>query len=380
MSRVAVLVVDDSVVVRRLVTRILDEDPEIHVVGTAANGIIALEKVASLSPDLVTLDIEMPEMDGLETLAGIRKLNPKLPVIMFSTLTERAAAKTLDALARGASDYVTKPTQLSNLDEALDAVRSQLIPKIKALTGRRSSVVTAASQQRPVNLPRRHAVTRSGPAGRPEVLAIGSSTGGPDALATIIAALPANFPVPIVAVQHMPPVFTRLFAERLHRIASITVREAVNGEPLLPGVMLIAPGNQHLSLRREGNHVVTVLSDGPQENHCRPAVDVLFRAVASVYGAHALAVVLTGMGQDGTRGAECITDAGGGVWAQDQATSVVWGMPGAVVNAGFAARILPGHAIGPALVSAIVHPAGSGNAIAANALSNAGVGPAGAVR
>jgi two-component system chemotaxis response regulator CheB len=353
MIPVSVLVVDDSVVVRKLVTRILDADPELRVVGTAANGRIALEKVALLAPDIITLDIEMPEMDGLETLAAIRKIAPKLPVIMFSTLTERAAASTLDALALGASDYVTKPSQLHDPAEALEAVRSQLVPKIKALTGRRRTPVVAPATVAARAAVRRPLVTRTGPLARPNVLALGSSTGGPDALATLVAALPATLPVPIVAVQHMPPLFTRLFAQRLDRLTGIPVRDAVDGEPLLAGLMLIAPGDHHLSLRREGARVLTVLSDGLPENHCRPAVDVLFRSVAEVFGAQVLSVVMTGMGQDGLRGGERIVDAGGALWAQDQASSVVWGMPGAVVNAGLASRVLPSREIGPALAAAL---------------------------
>jgi two-component system chemotaxis response regulator CheB len=197
------------------------------------------------------------------------------------------------------------------------------------------------------------------------VLAIGSSTGGPDALATLVAKLPAGLPVPVVVVQHMPPVFTRLFAQRLDRLTGITVREAVDKEPLRPGLMLIAPGDRHLSLRRDGERVVTVLSDGMPENHCRPAVDVLFRGVVDVYGANVLSVILTGMGQDGLRGGERVVEAGGALWAQDQATSVVWGMPGAVVNAGLASRVLPGGEIGAAIAAAL---SGSAESTPAGAL------------
>jgi two-component system chemotaxis response regulator CheB len=184
----------------------------------------------------------------------------------------------------------------------------------------------------------------------------------------VVAALPASLPVPIVAVQHMPPVFTRLFAQRLDRLTGLTVLEAVDGEALQPGVMLIAPGDRHLSLRREGDRVFTVLSDGLPENHCRPAVDVLFRSVAAVYGAQVLSVVLTGMGQDGLRGGERIVEVGGALWAQDQASSVVWGMPGAVTTAGLASRVLPGPEIGPALAAALA------GGTATPARSTAGVG------
>jgi two-component system chemotaxis response regulator CheB len=362
MPSLSVLVVDDSAVVRTLVARVLDDDPEIRVVGTAANGRIALEKIARLAPDVVTLDIEMPVMDGLETLRELRLLSPRLPVIMFSTLTERAAAATLDALALGASDYVTKPTMLTDPAEALERVRQQLVPKIKALTGRRTAPSAATA-----GIPRPLApVVRAGqaPTGPPQVVAVGSSTGGPDALAAVITTLPADLPVPVLVVQHMPPVFTRLLAQRLDRVTSLSVREAVDGEPVRPGSVLLAPGDRHLLLHRDGPAVRVVLGDGPPENHCRPAVDVLFRSVADVYGAHSFALVLTGMGQDGQRGGEHVVEAGGRVWAQDQASSVVWGMPGAVVGAGLAASVLPLAEIGPAVRDLLTGPVRPGRVTA----------------
>lgn len=352
MPPVSVLVVDDSAVVRTLVTRVLSDDPGIRVVGTAANGRIALEKVARLAPDLVTLDIEMPVMDGLETLRELRRIAPRLPVVMFSTLTERAAAATLDALALGASDYVTKPTNLSAPAEALAAVRDQLVPKIKALTGRTAPAVVSTPRPRAAVRP----VVGSGPSREPHVVAIGASTGGPDALAAVVEALPAGLPVPVLVVQHMPPVFTRLLAQRLDRVAGVRVREAVDGEPVTPGTVLLAPGDRHLAVRREGNAVRVALSDAPPENHCRPAVDVLFRSVADVFGAHTLGVVLTGMGQDGLRGAEHLVEAGATVWAQDAASSVVWGMPGAVVGAGLATKVLAIGEVAPAVAAAVARP------------------------
>ncbi|MDX6204733.1 MAG: two-component system, chemotaxis family, protein-glutamate methylesterase/glutaminase [Frankiales bacterium] len=342
---IKVLVVDDSVVVRRLVTTALSSDPEIEVVGTASSGRLALDKIGQLNPDLVTLDIEMPDMDGLETLKELRRRHPKLPVVMFSSLTERGAAITLDALTFGANDYVCKPAKVSSPDEAMANVRDQLIPKIKALTIGRSGPAAVARPvaASPVLVRRRVAMpsTSIEPIGPVEVIAIGASTGGPDALASILSKLPADFPVPIVIVQHMPPLFTRLFAQRLNSGCQITVREARDGDLVEPGTVLIAPGDFHLSLRRDGLAVRAVTHQEGPENWVRPAVDVLFRSVAEVYGERALGVVLTGMGQDGIRGVERLVGAGAQIVVQDEATSVVWGMPGVVADAGLAHRILP---------------------------------------
>jgi two-component system chemotaxis response regulator CheB len=333
MPRIRVLVVDDAVVVRRIVTDVLSADPDIEVVGAAANGRVALEKLPQLAPDLITLDLEMPEMDGLETLVELRKTHPRLPVIMFSTLTERGATSTLDALACGASDYVTKPANVGSVTLAQERIREELIPKIRALCGRvtRPAVVAAPTR----------AVARPGLPVRVDVLAIGVSTGGPNALAEVIPALPEEFPVPIVIVQHMPPVFTKFLADRLSASSRLTVREGEEGGALTPGTVWVAPGNHHMTLCPDGTQVRLALNQEAAENSCRPAVDPLFRSVARLYGNRALALVLTGMGQDGLRGAEEIHRAGGQVLVQDEASSVVWGMPGAVAAAGLADLVLP---------------------------------------
>jgi two-component system chemotaxis response regulator CheB len=345
MSRIRVLVVDDAVVIRRVVPEEMEKDPELEVVGVAANGSIALAKLAQLNPDLVLLDVEMPVMNGLETLAALRKTHPKLPVIMFSTLTERGALITLDALALGASDYVTKPTSLGNGGSARQKIRDELIPKVKHLCGRaprptpsKFAIVapTSTASPRPPSAERRPRA--SSPV---EVVVVGSSTGGPNALAEVLPALPATFPVPVLIVQHMPPVFTRLLAGRLDTKSALHIEEAATGTRVVPGSVWLAPGDFHLGLRREGLGVVTVLHQAPPENFCRPAVDVLFRDAAAAYGPGVLAVVLTGMGQDGMRGCEAIRAAGGHVIAQDEASSVVWGMPGAVVTRHLADSVLP---------------------------------------
>jgi two-component system chemotaxis response regulator CheB len=334
MPPIRVLIVDDSTVIRKVLCDGLAGDAALEVVGTAANGRIALAKIPQLHPDLVTLDVEMPEMDGLETLAAIRKIYPKLPVIMFSTLTERGASTTLDALALGASDYVTKPSNTGSLDVTLRQLREQLIPKIKALCEARPSL-SAAPIARP-------AIQRSGmDFSRIEVLAIGTSTGGPNALSELLPGIPASFPVPIVIVQHMPPLFTRLLAARLNQRSELIIREGVTGEVLRPGEAWIAPGDFHMTVEKKGASVVLALNQDQPENYCRPAVDPMFRSVAKIFGASALAVVLTGMGSDGTNGAQHIKERGGQVLVQDQASSIVWGMPGQIVASGLADATYP---------------------------------------
>ncbi len=338
MPKIRVLMIDDAVVIRRLVSNVLNADPAIEVVGTAANGKIGLAKIPQVSPDLVTLDIEMPEMDGLETLAAIRKAYPRLPVIMFSTLTARGAAATLDALALGANDYVTKPANVGSVAAAIERVRDDLVPKIKAFCRHLVPAPPATPSASHPTL--RPAAPRFAPA-RIDLVAIGSSTGGPNALAAILPELPADFPVPIVLVQHMPPVFTRSMAERLNSRSKINVSEAVAGERIEPGHAYIAPGDFHMGLVRDAAGARLQLHQSPPENSCRPAVDVLFRSVAETYGANALAVVLTGMGKDGLNGCQSIHDSRGQALAQDEATSVVWGMPGFVAKAGLADQVLP---------------------------------------
>jgi two-component system, chemotaxis family, protein-glutamate methylesterase/glutaminase len=378
MPPIRVLVVDDSVVIRRLVTDALSADADVEVAAIASNGSIALQRIPQMNPDVVTLDVEMPEMDGLETLKQLRQKYPRLPVIMFSTLTQRGAEATLDALAFGATDYVTKPANVGSVTLAIQRVREQLLPKIKALgkpLGPRQPAAAASTtvSGRPSSAPPLTTVNAgmagiasadiasagSGAAstlapGTIDVIAIGASTGGPNALAEIVPALPAALPVPIVIVQHMPPMFTRLLAERLHAQSAITVSEAIEGSPLRPGHALIAPGDRHMRVVRRGGVTCVTLNQDPPENSCRPAVDALFRSVAEIYGSAALAVVLTGMGQDGLRGCEHVCARGGRVLIQDEATSVVWGMPGFVARAGLAERSLPLNGVAAELVRAVM--------------------------
>ena len=332
MTPIAVLIADDSVVVRRVMTNVLSDDPDIQVVGTAGSGRIALEKIEELKPEILILDIEMPEMDGLETLRHLRRLHPRLPVIMFSTVTERAAAATLEALSLGARDYVTKPGNTVGASATLDAVRSQLVPRIKALVQREPRT----PQPTPAALADRPA--RTGPH---ELLVIGASIGGPDAVAAVVCALPGNLPVPVLIVQHMPPIFTRLFAQRLDRTSQLAVVEGQPGMGLTPGLVVVAPGDSHLLVADGRRGPVAATNQAPRQNGCRPAVDVLFSSAAARFGDRVLACVLTGMGQDGLQGSRRLHAAGSEIVVQDEATSVVWGMPGAVAAAGLADRVLP---------------------------------------
>lgn len=355
MLKIRVLVVDDAVVVRRIVTDVLSENPNIEVVGVAANGRIALAKIPQVNPDLVTLDIEMPEMNGLETLKELRKSYPTLPVIMFSTLTERGASTTLEALSLGASDFVTKPANVGSVSIAMQRIREELIPKINALCPQ-SHDLTAANKQTektPVkssSSPTRvtsEPLTMAKPSeGRVDVVAIGVSTGGPNALAVLLPFFPKNFPVPLVIVQHMPPFFTKLLAERLASKSQIEVVEGKAGQALTSGKAWLAPGDFHMVVEKNGNKVLVQTTKGPPENSCRPAVDVLFRSVAQVFGPKILAVIMTGMGQDGLVGCQHIKNAGGQIIVQDESSSVVWGMPSFVAKAGLAEKVLPLNQLG----------------------------------
>jgi two-component system chemotaxis response regulator CheB len=341
MPKIRVLVVDDSAVVRRVVTDELSADPELAVAGTAANGQIALAKMPQVNPDLVILDVEMPDMNGIETLAELRKSYPRVPVVMFSALTERGAAATLDALALGATDYFTKPTGTGGLDESRRVIREELIPAIKAICAPKPAAPAAPTPTAPA------AATR---ASKIAAVVIGTSTGGPNALADVFKALPGDLPVPILIVQHMPPMFTRLLAERLTATTRVPVEEAALGAVLRPGRALIAPGDFHMTVARDGFQIRAVLNQDQPENSCRPAADPLFRSAARVFGDGVLAVVLTGMGQDALRGTEAVKAAGGQVIAQDEQSSVVWGMPGFVVRNGLADKVLPLGLIGSEIV------------------------------
>jgi len=333
---IRVLVVDDSATIRSLLSATLAADPDIKVAGTAVNGRVALDSLAAAAPDIVLLDVEMPVLDGIATLREIRKTHPKLPVLMFSSLTERGSKATLDALLAGANDYVAKPAGL-DAQEVAARIRTEVIGRIKALVRRGAAAQRGASAAR-VAAPAVRAAIRG--------VVVAVSTGGPTALAEVLPAFAIGVRVPVLIVQHMPAVFTAQLADRLTKLCGVRVREAASGEDVRPGDVLLAPGGRHLELVGESVAPRTRLTDDPPENSCRPAADVLFRTAAKVWGAGTLGVVLTGMGRDGLQGSREVVAAGGTVIAQDEFTSVVWGMPGEVVRAGLADAVLPLSQIG----------------------------------
>jgi two-component system chemotaxis response regulator CheB len=352
-----VLVVDDSAVIRRLVCLALEEDPAIEVVGVAANGVAALDRVAQTNPDVITLDIEMPEMDGLEMLRRLRREDRNTRVVMFSNVTRRGALATLEALALGADDYVTKPSGAASLDVSMANLRQQLIPKIRQFFQFAPpcetpfpTAPTAIRAPAPLLFPVNRAF------GLARVVAIGVSTGGPMALGAILPQFPEGFRLPVFIVQHMPPLFTRLLAEHLNTLTRLSVKEAVAGERPEPGRVYIAPGAYHMRVAGGPAGAAIVVDQGGLENSCRPSVDVLFNSLAETYGGAVVAAVLTGMGQDGLRGAQRLKAQGAYILAQDEATSVVWGMPGAVVRGGVADKVLPLDQVVPAILKQVGGP------------------------
>jgi len=405
-----ILIVDDSAVMRSLLRTVISTDKRLETVGTATDGASALRAMDALRPDLILLDVEMPVMDGLSTLKQMRMRGTKVPVIMCSSLTQRGARVTIEALASGAADYVAKPSGQPSRDAAVQALASDLIPKILVLTsmtptapppfalgfggpvpvgsahgpaGHGSGPSLAAGAPHgpspagvyshgpaPASSGHSHGVAWAPPHGIPgggaqpaamrlqpmssnhTVLVIGVSTGGPAALDVLLPTLPASFPLPVLVVQHMPELFTKMLAERLATRCPLRVREATSGEPVRPGAILVAKGNWHMEVATASTAhtpVIRLQQEAP-ENHCRPAVDVLFRSAVQVYGSGVLGVILTGMGSDGFAGCRLIREHAGTVLAQDQATSAVWGMPGVVAQAGMAHRVLPLNSIAPEIL------------------------------
>ena len=332
-GRVRVLVVDDSVVARRALTAALQSHAGVEVIAALSSGESALTNLEFLAPDVVTLDVEMPGLSGLDVLREIKRRRPRLPVVMVSAQTVRGAGVTIDALLLGADDYVAKPTGAASAAEALSALGAELAPRVVALHAARSSA-------EPRSFPRQHRQTTPRRS-HASVVVVGASTGGPDALARLCGRLSASTTTPVLLVQHMPPLFTRLLADRLDRSSPLPVREAVDGQLVRSGEVLVAPGDQHMRLRREGAEVRVMLDRSAPVHSCRPAVDVTFHDAAAAYGDGVLACVLTGMGIDGAAGAARVRAAGGQVIVQDRSTSVVWGMPGAVARRGHADQVLP---------------------------------------
>jgi two-component system chemotaxis response regulator CheB len=347
------MVVDDSAVVRGLVSRWVDEDPGLETVGRFANGQLALGGIVDAAPDVVILDIEMPVMDGMTALPELLKLKPDVKIIIASTLTRKNAEISLKALHLGATDYIPKPETNRGVTTSQE-FRNELLRKVKAMvpgkggkTARKRTVPAPSGAAAPATSEAPYEL-RAFSTVKPRILAIGSSTGGPQALAKVIEALaPVTAGIPVVITQHMPPTFTAILAEHLARASGRTAKEGEEGESVVPGTIYVAPGGLHMALIQKDGGPVLHVYDGPMVNYCKPAVDPLFESVVKIYGRSVLALVLTGMGHDGAEGAKMIADAGGSVIAQDEATSVVWGMPGAAAEAGACAAILPLDGIGP---------------------------------
>jgi len=328
MSKIRVLVIDDSALIRKMLTEILGSRDDIDVVGTAADPFIAREKIKQLAPDVLTLDIEMPKMTGLQFLQNLMRLRP-MPVIMVSTLTERGAPETLEALELGAVDYICKPKAKTETklrifaDDLVDKVRMASMAKVRPFERSKVESKVAVS-----NVP------------YPRIIALGSSTGGTEAIKELLSPLPANCP-PIIITQHIPKIFSASFADRLNRCLSMEVFEAQEGMIIRPGCVYIAPGDYHLTIGRSGVKYVCHIQQTEKVNRHRPAVDVMFNSILEVYGSNVVAIMLTGMGADGAQGMLGLKQAGAITFAQDEATSVVWGMPQAAMNLGAVDEVLP---------------------------------------
>lgn len=359
---IRVMIVDDSAVVRGFTARVLEPATDIEVVASVSNGEMAVNRAQRESFDVIILDIEMPVMDGLTALPKLVAALPNAKVVMSSTLTQKNASVSLEALSKGASDYIPKPSTASDMHSSDDFSRD-LLEKVRALGAAARGIKavaapTPAAERAPAAgtaAPAKRAIwsgqieLRKSTLVRPQILAIGSSTGGPQALFTVFENLKTSVALPIVVTQHMPPTFTTILAEHIGRYVNGQSAEAQDGQPLEPGHVYIAPGDHHMVVASEGGKKILRLNQDPPENFCRPAVDPLFRSVTDVYNGQVLAVVLTGMGSDGLKGAQHLVENGGMVIAQDEESSVVWGMPGAVATNGVCSAVLPITEIGPAI-------------------------------
>lgn len=341
-KKINVLIVDDSALMRRMVSDILSNHPKINVVGTASNGKMAIEQFEKLKPDVITLDIEMPIMNGLETLKEIRQIKP-VPVIMFSSLTKAGAEITMQALELGAADFITKPDP--KLGYTLESIKDELISKVLAAAeinqGRYSSIIQ--SLRTPI-ANRHSSITNL------KTVIIGSSTGGPQALKSVVPYLPEDLPAQIMIVQHMPPKFTDLLAQRLDKLSKINVKEAQDGDALKKGHALVAPGNYHMCVDNNGN---IKLNQEPSLWGVRPAIDLTLSSAAKVFTKNLICVILTGMGHDGTQGAKAVKDFGGYCIAEDKSTCVIYGMPKSVIEAGHVDKVVPLHDIANAIIEAV---------------------------
>ncbi len=356
---IRVLIVDDSALVRKLLTEILGKAPDIEVVGTANDPFAARERIKQLNPDVITLDVEMPRMDGITFLENLMRLRP-MPVVMVSSLTQQGADVTLRALELGAVDFVAKPKV--DVAGSLGDYAEELISKVKVAASARINPRVALPRV-PKIVDERRSADAVLPAAAPRrvlqtterIIAIGSSTGGTEAIREVLEALPPDAPA-IVISQHIPAAFSKPFAERMHRISAMSVCQAQDGQYILPGHAYIAPGDQHLLVERDGARYRCRLSDGLHVNRHRPSVDVMFRSVAQNVGPNALGVILTGMGDDGARGLKEMLEAGAATIAQDEASSVVWGMPGAACKMGAAQQVLSLQRIPAELLRLVAQP------------------------
>ena len=364
---VRVLLCDDSAVVRRIIKTALKTIPDLSIVGEAPNGKEAQSLARSTSPDVIVMDVEMPVMDGIDAVRQLRASGINTPVIMFSSLTSRGAEATMDAIEAGANDFATKPANVGHVQNALKHVRDELVTAIRRWTQkvapaapRRAAPVRQQPQaeKKPQVAPQRQAmpVKAQSPLrniGQISAIGIGISTGGPQALSSLFKEIPKELSVPVFIVQHMPPVFTGLLAERLAKIKGHRVREATDGESIVPGDVIIAPGDFHMTICHRNSVLTTKLNQGPLVNSCRPAVDPLFASLAKEFGRKCLGIVMTGMGKDGLAGAKALKNAGSKVIVQDEESSVIWGMPGVVYEQGLADRVLSIRNLAKAVTEAV---------------------------
>jgi len=348
---IKVLIIDDSALVRQLLTEILDGASGVKVVGAAADPFVARDKIKKLNPDVLTLDVEMPRMDGITFLGNLMRLRP-MPVVMISTLTEAGADVTLRALELGAVDFIPKPKV--DVAQGLDEYAKEIIAKVRTAAGARVRAIRSAPQKVEEKLSADAVLSKQVQAKHfrttDRIIGIGASTGGTEAIKDVLAGLPADMPG-IVISQHIPAAFSKPFADRVNSLCQLTVSEAVNGQQIIPGHAYIAPGDKHLLVERDGARYVCTLNDGPAVNRHKPSVDVMFRSLAQNAGPNAIGLMLTGMGADGAEGMGEMKEAGASIVAQDENSSVVWGMPGEVVKRGFADTVLPLHKIAGKLIS-----------------------------
>lgn len=349
---IRILVVDDSAIIRSMITRALSEEKDFKIVAVAANGQLAVDAIKRQSTDVVILDIEMPVMDGLTAIPLLKSTNPSAQIIMASTLTQKNADISLKAMALGATDYIPKPTSDAATGILAQEFNRELIEKVRALgilARRKSARAALKDQTAAAAAVKKKILLRSAPIIKPDVIAIGSSTGGPQALFEVIKKMGPNLNQPILITQHMPPSFTTILAEHITKQCNVTCIEAKDGDIIQTGKYYVAPGGFHMLFTKKPEGVTVRLTSDPPENYCRPAVDPMLRSLVEIYGKKVLAVILTGMGQDGLKGCEAVVTAGGSVIGQDEATSVVWGMPAAVANAGICSSVLPLGEIGSAV-------------------------------